>query len=79
MLSDVFQRGLGDIAFLALRQVQQRHDRRAFLLRRIFRKDLFYFLGIFFSKHKTSHLAMEILIIMEPSGPHLPEQYRPNR
>ena len=54
-LGDIFHRSFGDITVLALRQVKQRHDRRAFLLRRILCQDLLYFLRIFFSKHKSSH------------------------
>ena len=38
-LGNILHRGFGEIAFFTLRQVQQRHDRRAFVLRRIFRKN----------------------------------------
>ncbi len=54
---DILHGSFGEIAFFALRQVQQRHDRRAFMLGRIFRKNLFYFLRIFFGQGSSVNIS----------------------
>ncbi len=47
----------GDVAVLALGQVQQRHHRRTLLLGRVFGKNFFHFIRIFFGKHRSSHVG----------------------
>src|SRR5688572_26766407 len=53
-LRHILHRGFCEIAFFALCQIEQWHHRRAFMLWRVFGKDLFYFIRIFCLKTHRS-------------------------
>ena len=51
---------VGDITLLALSQIQQRHDRRALMFRRVFGQDLSEFLqGILLSNSFTGRISQD--------------------